>query len=218
MTGNIDSTNAARYEAVVIGASSGGVKALSSIISCLGDTFPFPVMVVLHIHPHADAGLVRLLDTRYPIHVKEADEKEPAHAGVVYFAPPNYHLLVEEERTLSLSVEERVNHSRPSIDLLFETAAEAYGTGLIGIVLTGANHDGAQGLKRIVECGGMAVVQNPATAEAMAMPEAALKVTPVDHVLPLEEIGPWLVSISGEAASSRVGGQREASGKGDDER
>lgn len=217
MTDNIDNTNSHCHEAVVIGASSGGVNALITIVSCLDDTFSFPVIVVIHTHPHADSGLVRLLDKRCRIHVKEADEKESICRGVVYFAPPNYHLLVEEDRTLSLTVEERVNHSRPSIDLLFETAAEAYGSGLVGILLTGANRDGAEGLKRIVECGGMALVQDPATAEAKAMPEAALNVTTVDHVLPLEEIGPWLAAISKKAAYNRGNGVPGAQGKADDE-
>lgn len=196
------------YEAVVIGASSGGINAIGTILSCLSEGFPLPIFVVLHTHPHSDTGLIKLLDARYPIHVKEADEKELAQPGTVYFAPPNYHLLVEEDKTLSLSVEERVNHSRPSIDLLFETAADSYGSALVGILLTGANCDGAEGLRMIVERGGTAVVQDPATAEAAAMPEAALNATPVDHVLPLEDVGPWLDSISGESGVSSAGAEK----------
>ena len=124
--------------------------------------------------------------------VKQADEKEKIVPAMIYIAPPNYHLLVEDDRTFSLSVDELVNFSRPSIDVLFESAADAYGKRLIGIILTGANSDGSNGLKKIKECGGMAIVQDPESSEADTMPRAAIKATKVDYVLPLEEIGTFL--------------------------
>ena len=114
---------------------------------------------------------------------------------MVYLAPPNYHLLVEEDRTLTLSTEKRVCFARPSIDVLFETAADAYGPGLVGLVLTGANHDGSSGLRRIKEKGGLALVQNPLTAEMGRMPQAALEAVEVDLILELEEAGPFLVGL-----------------------
>jgi two-component system chemotaxis response regulator CheB len=115
---------------------------------------------------------------------------------VAYFAPPNYHLLIEEDHTFSLSIEGRVNYSRPSIDVLFESALDAYCSKLIGIILTGANNDGSRGLKKIKDCGGLAIVQDPKTAEVSAMPEAALKISKIDHVLQLEEIAPFLIKIT----------------------
>lgn len=119
-------------------------------------------------------------------------------AGVVYIAPANYHLLLEQDETLSFSAEEKVNFARPAIDVLFETAADAYGSGLIGIILTGAGSDGSKGLKKIRESGGLVIVQDPATAQADAMPRAAIAITPVDHILPLPEIGPFLNRITSE--------------------
>ena len=132
--------------------------------------------------------------------VKEADEKEHLEAGIVYLAPPNYHLMVEKDKTLSLTVDERFNYSRPSIDILFESAAEVFGPQLIGVVLTGANSDGSYGLKTIKAAGGLVVVEDPATAEVKTMPQAALDMLfpdyVADHVLPLEKIGPLLVRIA----------------------
>ena len=127
--------------------------------------------------------------------MREAEDKEPIEPGVAYFAPPDYHLLVEDERRLSLSGEEPVLFSRPSIDILFESAADAYGDGLIAVVLTGANSDGAQGLKAVVEAGGVAIVQNPDGAYAAAMPEAAIAACPNARVLPLNEISAHLREI-----------------------
>ncbi len=185
------------YRAAVIGVSSGGLEALAVILAQLPASFPIPVLVVQHLQPDSDAFLAEYLNGCSPVAVKMADEKEALRPGWVYLAPPNYHLLVEEDETLSLSVEERVNYARPSIDVLFESAADAYGPELIGIILTGGSRDGSQGLKRIKERGGLTVVQDPATAQAKVMPEEALAVTKVDHVLALEEIGPFLVKATG---------------------
>ncbi len=183
------------YEAVAIGVSSGGMDALSAILPKLSKDFALAVLVVQHLHPHSDNFLSIHLDRQCQVAVKEADEKEPIKPGVVYIAPPNYHLLVEEGKTLSLSTSEKVNYARPSVDVLFETAADVYQSALIGIILTGANNDGSQGLKRIKERGGLAIVQDPASAEAPTMPEAAIKTTDVDHVLSLQEIGELLNQV-----------------------
>jgi two-component system, chemotaxis family, protein-glutamate methylesterase/glutaminase len=189
--------DAIHYEAVAIGVSSGGMEALSTLLPLLAPSFPMAVMVVQHQHPHADDFLARYLDERCQISVRQADEKDPILPGQIYLAPANYHLLVETDRTFALAVFERVNYARPAIDVLFETAAEVYRQALIGIVLTGANDDGSQGLKTIKDYGGLTIVQDPATAETDAMPRAALEATPVDYVLPLPEIGALLNTLGG---------------------
>jgi two-component system chemotaxis response regulator CheB len=185
-----------KYAAVVIGVSAGGMQALGKIIPRLPATFPLPVIIVQHVAPNSDNYMVRHFDQISELYVKEADEKEPVEPGKVYFAPPNYHLLIEEDRTFSLSAEGRVNYSRPSIDVLFESALDAYCTSLIGVVLTGANNDGSTGLKKIKNCGGMTIVQNPATAEVAAMPEAAIKAAKPHYILELEDIAPMLVKLA----------------------
>ncbi len=184
--------NKNKYEAVVIGASAGGSAALAQLLPRLPPTFPLAVIIVRHLHP-LQAGLPFAYQTRdWALPVKEADEKEPVRPGWIYFAPPNYHLLIESDRTFALSIDERVNYVRPSIDVLFESAAEVYGAGLVGVILSGANQDGAAGLRRIKERGGLAVVQDPATAEVALMPQAALAMAQIDYVLPPAEIGALL--------------------------
>jgi two-component system chemotaxis response regulator CheB len=165
-------------KAVVIGASAGAVEALLAILPELPVTYPYPVFVVVHVPPDRRNVLVPLFEARCKITVKEAEDKEPVSSGVVYFAPSDYHLLVEEDYCLSLSSDELVNHSRPAIDVLFESAADAYGEGLIGVILTGANHDGAAGLAAVVQAGGTAIVEDPAGAHSAAMPIAALAACP----------------------------------------
>jgi len=185
------------YKAVVMGVSFGGLKALKTVLSILVPDFPASIMVVQHHDPRADDFLATYLDKLCQIRVKVAEEKEKIEPGVAYLAPANYHLLVEDDHTLSLSVEEKVHFARPAIDVLFESAADAYGSRLIGIILTGANQDGSQGLRLIKECGGLAVVQDPKSAVAPSMPEAALVATEVDYVLSLNEIGDLLNNIMG---------------------
>jgi two-component system, chemotaxis family, protein-glutamate methylesterase/glutaminase len=186
-----------RYQAVAVGVSAGGLEALRVILGLLPAGFSMPVLIAQHLHPQQDRFFFDVLGQSCLLPVREAEEKEAATPGVVYFAPPNYHLLIELDRTFSLSVDAKVNFSRPSIDVLFETAAEAYGAALIGIILTGASRDGAAGLRRIKESGGLAVVQDPAGAEFALMPSAALEETQVDHVLSLPEIGRLLAAIGG---------------------
>jgi two-component system, chemotaxis family, protein-glutamate methylesterase/glutaminase len=188
------------YEAVVIGVSAGGVDALRTILPCLPGQFPVPVIVVQHRGPGGDDFFVRYLDRLCTIRVKEAEEKEVATSGTIYLAPADYHLLVEDDRTFSLSLENRVRFARPSIDVLFESAADVYGSRLIGIILTGANNDGSHGLAVIKRRGGLTVVQDPAAAEAEAMPRSALESTEVDFVLPLTAIGPFLFNLCNQGA------------------
>lgn len=183
------------YRAVVIGVSAGGLAALDKILPALDRTFSLPVLVVQHVSPTSENYLPIHFSQRCLLEVKEAEDKEQIEGGVIYFAPPNYHLLVEHNQAIALSTEERVNFSRPSIDVLFETAADAYLDELVGVVLTGANSDGAAGIARIKQFGGLAVVQSPETAEAEAMPRAAIEAADVDYILPLNEIGCFLNSL-----------------------
>jgi two-component system chemotaxis response regulator CheB len=184
-----------RYRAIVMGVSLGGMEALNTILPVLRDDLPVPVIVVQHLDPHSESTLASTLCAICRISIKEAEEKELAAPGIVYLAPANYHLLIESDGTFSLSLEDKVNYARPSIDVLFESAADAFGPALIGVVLTGASSDGSKGLKRIKENGGLAVVQDPDTAKSDIMPRSAIATTEVDHILPLEEIGNFLNSI-----------------------
>jgi two-component system chemotaxis response regulator CheB len=186
------------FKAVVIGVSLGGMEALKSIFESLPKRFPVPIIVVQHLSPHSNSYLAKYLDECCDILVKEAEEKEKVVAGTAYIAPPNYHLLIEKDETLSLSVEPKVNFARPSIDILFESAADTYGEKLIGIILTGANHDGSVGLKCIKKLGGLAIVQNPETAYMNLMPKSAINETEVDFILNLEEIAQKLIDVIGD--------------------
>ena len=187
---------ASRAEAVAIGASAGALETLSAILPALPGDYPLPVLVVVHLPPDRKSMMAELLQNRCRVAVREAEDKEPIEGGVVYLAPPDYHLMVEHDRRLSLSGEEAVQYSRPSIDVLFETAAEAYGPGLVGVVLTGANSDGARGLQAIRRAGGAGVVQDPATAVAAAMPRAALEACPDARSMRLEEIAEHLLRLA----------------------
>lgn len=175
-------------EAVVIGASAGGVDALMTLLPGLPPTFGLPIVVVLHLPEGRPSLLAHIFGLRLSIPVREAADKESIAPATVYFAPPGYHLSVESDRSFSLSCEAPVHFSRPSIDLLMESAADAYGPALAGILLTGANFDGAAGLAKIKQRGGFTVVQNPAQAQVATMPEAALRQHTPDLILDLEDI------------------------------
>jgi len=183
------------YKAVVIGVSAGGSAALAALLPGLPEDFPLPVLVVQHLPPGNGGYLVESLDQKCAMVVKEAEEKETLRPGCMYIAPPDYHLLVERDETLSLSVDEKVNYSRPSIDVLFESAAYAWSSGVIGVILTGASTDGSKGLALIKERDGMTIVQDPTIAEQPIMPRAAIDAADVDHVLGLEEIGELLIEL-----------------------
>jgi two-component system chemotaxis response regulator CheB len=176
-------------QAVAIGASAGAVSALLEILPALPAEFHLPIFIVVHLPPEKDSGIADLFQGRCRIRVKEAEDKEPIEPGVVYFAPPDYHLLVERNGCLSLSSDEPENFSRPSIDALFASAADAYGAALLAIILSGASHDGARGLQAVRAAGGLALVQTPESAEADVLPRAALAACPEAHRLALDEIG-----------------------------
>jgi len=185
-----------QYQAIVIGVSSGGMTALKFIFSALPAGFSIPIIIVQHINAHSDNEWINLLNDKSKLTVKEADEKEKIANGNAYIAPANYHLLIEKDKTFSLTIDERVNFARPSIDVLFESAAEAYKDKLIGIVLTGSNSDGAKGIKRVKEYGGLAIVQDPETAESPTMPASAIAACQPDYILSLEKIVLLLIKIT----------------------
>lgn len=182
----------AKYQAVVIGASAGGSEALLKILPGLPVDFPIPIVVVQHLHPLQSGTSMLYRAAGSALTMKEADDKELLRPGLVYFAPPNYHLLIEDDKTLSLSVDVRVNYTRPAVDVLFESAVDAYGPSLIGVVLSGANNDGAAGLARIERRGGMVIVQDPKDAEVGYMPSSAIKATVAPLVQKASEIGETL--------------------------
>ena len=183
------------YEAIVIGVSSGGMNALKIISSTLPAHFNLPIIIVQHLSAHSDSHWIKLLNEKSLLNIKEADEKDTIEKGNIYIAPPNYHLLIEKDKTFSLTIDERVNFARPSIDVLFESAAEAYTNKLIGIVLTGSNSDGTKGIKRIKDCGGLAIIQDPETAESEYMPKSAIAAIVPDYILPLENIIELLIQL-----------------------
>lgn len=183
------------YNAIVIGVSAGGMNALKLMFSLLPKSFVTPIIIVQHISAHSDSEWIRLLKEKSNIKIKEADEKEKIENATVYIAPPNYHLLIEKDKTFSLTIDERVNFARPSIDVLFESAADAYKNELIGIVLSGSNQDGTKGMMRIKEHNGLTIVQNPDTAEYSAMPSSVISKIQVNHILALEDIIKLLIKI-----------------------
>lgn len=179
----------------VIGASWGGLAALTSLFSALPKSFPVPLAVVQHRSRHADNLLAGLLQDVTPLRVIDVEDKEPLEAGTVYIAPANYHMLVEKGH-LSLTTDPMVRFSRPSIDVTFISAADAYPGATLGVVLTGANDDGSAGLRHIVNRGGKAIVQDPAGAESPTMPAAARQAVPEAEVVPLERIPELLISLT----------------------
>ena len=190
------------YGIVLVGTSYGGVAALQEVLPGLAPGLRVPVVVVQHRIRDEDGGLCEVLRDHSRLPVVEPNDKEAVEGGRVYLAPRDYHLLVEDGR-FALSVDAPVTYARPSIDVLFESAADAYGEGAIGVVLTGANSDGARGLAKIKERGGFTVVQDPEEAESRAMPAAAAAAAKVDRVLPLREIAPLLNGLclpAGEVA------------------
>jgi two-component system chemotaxis response regulator CheB len=182
------------FQLVTIGCSMGGMAALQTIFEVLPPDFPLPITVVQHRYRTSNEGLPAFLRRHSKLNVVDTTDKEWMKPGTVYLAPANYHLLVERGE-LSLSVDEAVAYSRPSIDVMFESAADAYGSGVVGVILTGANSDGARGAVRIKKRGGFVIAQDPATAESPAMPQAAVDATRVDRILPLDRIGPFLVEL-----------------------
>jgi two-component system chemotaxis response regulator CheB len=183
------------YDVICIGASWGGLNALGQVLSDLPAAVDVPIVLVQHRSADAqDGALAELLSGQSRRRVLDAEDKMRLEPGHVYVAPPDYHLLVERG-SLALNVDERIQFARPSIDVLFESAADAYGSRVIGIILTGANEDGAQGLRHIKESGGVALIQDPAGATRRAMPDAAIATTVADAILPLDAIGKFVYGL-----------------------
>jgi two-component system, chemotaxis family, protein-glutamate methylesterase/glutaminase len=197
-------TDSADIRAVAIGASAGGVQALSELLPALSRESQAAVFVVLHLPRDRPSLLVDVFSQKCALLVREAEDKEPVTPGTVYFAPPNYHLLVDAGPQLALSADDLVNHSRPSIDVLFDSAAQVYREHLLGIILSGANEDGAEGLAAVHDAGGLTVVQEPQTAQSSAMILSALERRPADLVLDLAGIAELLQRLCPSAPRRRA--------------
>ena len=195
------------FSVVAIGTSWGGLAALTKLLGDLPADFGIPVVVVQHRSKDSERLLVQLLQDVTDLKVGEIEDKDPLTPGTVHVAPANYHVLIEDGYA-SLTIEEPVRFSRPSIDVMFSSAADTYGAAAIGVVLTGANEDGARGLAHIVKRGGLALVQDPKTAEIPIMPQAAIRVVPTAEVLSLETLGPRLIALS--RAGVKIAAGRDA--------
>lgn len=183
------------HRAIVIGSSAGGLKIIEALLARLPANY-IPIIIVQHIREDSDCFLANFLNSISVLRVKEAEHNEVITTNHVYIAPPGYHLLIEDDKTFSLSLDERVNYSRPSVDVLFESAADVFSKNLIGIILSGANSDGAEGLKCIKDHGGLCIVQDPLTAESSFMPDAAIEATPVDYIFTPSQMIDYLSSLT----------------------
>jgi two-component system, chemotaxis family, protein-glutamate methylesterase/glutaminase len=191
------------YDIVVIGASWGGLKAVGAVLAGLPASFPTPVVVAQHRDDDSEDELLgKLLAAHCALRVRDASDKAPLRPGTVLLAPPGYHVLVNEDRVTELTVDEPVQFARPSIDVLFETAADAFGSRTVGVLLTGANADGAAGLAAIARRGGFTIVQDPSDAERPEMPRAALDLMTPDAIAPLDEIPSLLGTACGQERAS----------------
>ena len=196
-----------KCELIAIGCSLGGMHALQQILPAFPSDFPVPIAIVQHRHKRSNEALPSLLRKSTKLCLVDVDDKLFIKPGCVYLAPADYHLLVEKGE-FSLSVDDAVAFSRPSIDVMFESAADAYGKGVVGVVLTGSNSDGARGAARVKKRGGFLVVQDPKSAEAPEMPQAAITAAEVDRILPLDLIGPFLVELCQHARPLEGPGRR----------
>jgi two-component system, chemotaxis family, protein-glutamate methylesterase/glutaminase len=185
-----------RIEGVVIGASAGGIEALTMLLPALPPGFQPSVFIVVHLPRERPSLLVEIFEKRCALPIREAEDKEPVEPGTVYFAPPDYHMLVEQGRQIALSADEPVHYSRPSIDVLFESAADVYAQRLLGIILTGGNADGAAGLHAVHRAGGLTIVQRPDSAKVPVMVASALQRGPADLVLSLPEIAEFVGGLA----------------------
>ena len=182
------------YEIIVVGASWGGLAAVRAIVGALPADFDIPIVIVQHRHRDSDSRLGRFIVRHTHMHVCDVEDKMPVEPGRLYVAPPDYHTMVEEGH-LALSTDAPVRYSRPSIDVMLTSAADAYGRRTVGVILTGANADGAQGLRRVADVGGLPIVQDPASAEVSTMPAAAIAAVPQARVFPLDRIGGYLATL-----------------------
>jgi len=194
---------ASRFDIVVIGTSTGGLKALQTLLSGLPAEFSLPIVIAQHRGKDLDSGLCEYLRECSSLPVVEPDDKESLLGGRAYLAPRDYHLLIEN-RSFALSTAESVRFARPSIDVLFESAADAFQTGAIGVILTGANSDGARGLATIKSRGGFTIVEDPASAAARQLPDAAIAQATPDKILALDQIAPCLITLSESQPSNEL--------------
>ncbi|HWB93442.1 MAG TPA: chemotaxis protein CheB [Puia sp.] len=183
---------------LLIGGSAGSLQVILNVLAAMGKEYPMPVLVVLHRNNAFESSLEALIASRTQMQIKEVEEKEPVTAGIVYVCPADYHVLVEKDHTFSLDYSERVHYSRPSIDVAFRSAADVYGPGVVALLLSGGNADGAEGMRHVAENGGFTIVQEPQTAEVPYMPQQALLRMKVDVVAPTEEL-PGLIRELGDA-------------------
>jgi two-component system chemotaxis response regulator CheB len=195
MTGARSTNARPPVELIAIGASAGGVAALLALLAPLPASFPLPIVAALHLLARHQSQLGRVLGSRIALPVREPRDKEPIEPGVVYVASADYHLLVEADRSFSFSSDAPVAFARPSIDVLMTSAADAYGPALSGVLLTGANMDGAEGMAAIKSQGGLTIVQQPQDADVATMPEAAIARCTPDHILPLKDIQQMLLRL-----------------------
>lgn len=193
-----------KYKALVIGASAGGFEAISTVISGLSIALDLPIILVQHISSHDHGNFARALAMKLTKEIHEVEDKDSIIPGMIYTAPGAYHLLVNNDLTFSLSLDLPVNYSRPSIDVLFESAADIYGDKLIAVLLTGANQDGARGLLSIQNHGGLVIVENPETAQVRTMPDSGLRLTSTNNVLDLKDIASFIESKCNLISCRRV--------------
>lgn len=180
---------------VAIACSAGGLKALSEVISTLPANFPVPIVIVQHLDPKHRSMMADILGRRTKLEVKQAQQRELMHPGTIYIAPPNYHLLVTSQGCVNLTQSEVMHFVRPSADVLFESVADSYKSGAIAVILTGTGVDGATGVRKIKEKGGIVIVEDSNTCEFDGMPKAAIKTGVVDQILPLSEIATALITL-----------------------
>jgi two-component system, chemotaxis family, protein-glutamate methylesterase/glutaminase len=182
--------------AFIIGGSAGSLDVLLKVLPSLDLLLSFPIIIVLHRKPGTDNVLTGLLSSKTKLPVKEVEEKEKINPSTIYIAPSDYHLLIENNKTFSLDASEKVNFSRPSIDVIFQSAAEVYREDLVCLLLSGSNNDGIEGLKKVKENGGMAIIQNPLSAAVSYMPQQAALHVNIDEVLEIEDIAPYINQLS----------------------
>ena len=188
---------------LAIGGSAGSLHLTLAILAAIGDEYPMPVLVILHRNGGFESSLEEVFSTRTGMLIKEVEEKESPRAGTVYLCPADYHVLFERDGSMSLDYSERVHFSRPSIDVTFRSAADVFGTGLVAVLLSGGNADGAEGLEEVAKCGGVTVVQDPGTAEVPYMPQQAISRMTPGFVLPAEQIPAFLRDRGQERGFSR---------------
>lgn len=185
---------------LLIGGSAGSLQVILSVLSALDRGYSMPVVVILHRNNTFESSLEELLSSRTQLVIKEIEEKEPIVPGRVYLCPADYHVLIEQDHSFSLDYSERVNFSRPSIDVTFRSAAEVYGAGVIALVLSGGNADGMEGMQYVKASGGFTIIQDPATAEVPYMPQQVLQRVGVDLVVPTEELPALIKGLGSQIA------------------